>query len=117
MVYRTRIKYTDEMKSYRWDRYQQGDSVWSIARSLDRSSSSIDGQLAQFGGFRPMDRTESSRSLTLEGREEISRGLIAFLSMHTIAAQLDGTPSSFSHAERKGHGQPCSLRSLSSQEL
>ena len=64
-----------------------------------------------------MDRTESSLPLTLEECEEISRGLIAFLSMHTIAAQLDSAPSTFSHAERKGYGQPCSLRSLSSQEL
>ena len=32
MARRTSIKYTDEMKSYIWDRYEQGDSVWSIAR-------------------------------------------------------------------------------------
>jgi len=32
MARRTSIKYTDEMKSYIWDRYEQGDSVWSIVR-------------------------------------------------------------------------------------
>ena len=26
MTYRTRLKYTDEMKSYIWDRYKQGDA-------------------------------------------------------------------------------------------
>jgi len=27
MAHRTRLKYTDEMKSYMWDRYQQSDSA------------------------------------------------------------------------------------------
>ncbi len=36
MAYPTRIKYTDEMRSYIWDRYQQGDAVKAIARSFDR---------------------------------------------------------------------------------
>ncbi len=40
MAYRTRLKYTDEMKSYIWDKYQQGDPIWSIARFFDRPSSS-----------------------------------------------------------------------------
>ena len=35
MARRTNLKYTDEMRSYIWDRYQQGDSVWSIARSME----------------------------------------------------------------------------------
>jgi hypothetical protein len=44
MLYRTRRKYTDEMKSYMWDRYQKGDSVWAIDRSFDRLFSSSHGQ-------------------------------------------------------------------------
>jgi len=32
MPRKTRLHYTDEMKSYIWDRYKTGDSVWSIAR-------------------------------------------------------------------------------------
>ena len=31
MVYRTRLKYTEEIKSYIWDRYQQGDAIKVIA--------------------------------------------------------------------------------------
>ena len=48
---RTRLQYTDEMRSYIWDRYQQGDAVKAIARSFDRSSSSIHGYLSRTGGF------------------------------------------------------------------
>ncbi len=54
MAYRTRLKYTDSMKPYIWDRYQQGDSIWSIARSFDRPSSSIHKQIALTGGIRPL---------------------------------------------------------------
>jgi transposase, IS30 family len=31
MASRTNIKYTEETRTYIWDRYQAGDSVWSIA--------------------------------------------------------------------------------------
>jgi hypothetical protein len=44
MTYRTRLKYTDEMKTYISGRYQQGDAVKAIARSLGRPSSSIHAQ-------------------------------------------------------------------------
>ena len=53
MAYRTRFKYTDEMKFYIWDRYQQGDAIKAIARSFDPTSSSIHQQLALTGGIRP----------------------------------------------------------------
>ncbi|MEH6467660.1 MAG: helix-turn-helix domain-containing protein, partial [Porticoccus sp.] len=96
MARRTSIKYTDEMKSYIWDRYEQGDSVWSIARSFDRSSSSIHGQLARTGGIRPAERTRSSHRLSLSEREEISRGLAGGLSIRTIAVQLNRAPSTIS---------------------
>ncbi len=104
MVYPTRLKYTDEMKSYIWDRYQQGDSVWSIARAFDRSSSSIHNQLIRTGGIRPADRERSCQSLSLEEREEISRGLVAGLSIRSIASQLDRAPSSISREIRRNGG-------------
>ena len=106
MVYRSRIKYTDEMKSYMWDRYQQGDAVKAIARSFDRSSSSIHGQLSRTGGIRPPERKRSPRSLRLSEREEISRGLVAGLPVRTIAAQLDRAPSTISREiSRNGGGR------------
>jgi hypothetical protein len=65
MARRTRLKYTDEMRSYIWDRYQLGDSVKSIGRFFDRPSSSIHKQLARTGGIRPRERKRSSQVLSL----------------------------------------------------
>ena len=45
MARKPRIHYTDELKSEIWNKYKQGDSLWSIARSIDVSSISIYRQL------------------------------------------------------------------------
>ncbi|EEB78306.1 Integrase core domain protein [marine gamma proteobacterium HTCC2148] len=96
MPRKTRLHYTDEMKSYIWDRYKAGDSVWSIARSFDRSSSSIHGYLSRTGGIRPPERKRTNRCLSLSDREEISRGIVAGLSIRTIASDLGRAPSTIS---------------------
>jgi transposase, IS30 family len=77
MARRTNLKYTNEMRSYIWDRYQAGDSVWSIARSFDRPSSSIHRQFSLTGGIRPPERKRSENSISVAEREDISRGLVA----------------------------------------
>jgi len=103
MVQRTRLKYTDEVKSYIWDRYQQGDALKAIGRSCNRTSSSIHGLLSRTGGIRPRERKRASRALSLAEREEISRGLVSGLSIRAIAVQLDRAPSTVSReVERNG---------------
>jgi IS30 family transposase len=104
MPYRTRLKYTEEMKSYIWDRYQQGDAVKAIARSFDRPSSSIHRQLSVTGGIRPPERRRASRCLSLAEREEISRGLVAGLTMRAVAAQLGRSPSTISREIKRNGG-------------
>ncbi len=63
MARRTRLKYTDEIRSYIWGRYQLGDSLKSIGRSFDRPSSSIHNLLARTGGIRPRERKRSQQVL------------------------------------------------------
>ena len=104
MAYRTRLNYTDEMKSYIWDRYKEGDSIWSIARAFDRHSSSIHKQIAKTGGIRPPQRRRREQSLSLEEREEISRGIVTGLSMRVIASQLDRSPSTISREINRNGG-------------
>ena len=87
MTRRTYIKYTDEIRSDIWDRYQLGDSLKSIGRSFHRSSSSIHSQLAKTGGIRPRERKRSPQVLSLAEREEISRGLVSGLSIRAISTQ------------------------------
>jgi IS30 family transposase len=105
MVHRTRLKYTDEVKSYIWDRYQQGDALKAIGRSCDRTSSSIHGLLSRTGGIRPRERKRSSRALSLAEREEISRGLVSGLSIRAIATQLERAPSTVSREVKRNGGE------------
>jgi IS30 family transposase len=104
MAYPKRIRYTDELKSEIWNKYEQGDSLWSIARSINRSSSCIYGLLAPTGGIRPPDRKRSRLALSLAEREEISRGIVADLSIRAIASQLGRSPSTVSREITRNGG-------------
>lgn len=105
MAHRTNIKYTDEMRSYIWDRYKKGDSIWSIARSFDRPSSSIHLQLSRTGGIRPPDRKRSCRCLSITEREEISRGIVGGLSIREIADSISRAPSTVSREINRNGGR------------
>ena len=107
MKYRTRRYFTDSDKVLMWDRWQKGDSLHAIARLFDRSHGAIARVLARTGGIRPPQRTRSRRSLTLAEREEISRGVVAGLSLRCIAASLGRAPSTISREiNRNGGRQP-----------
>ena len=65
MTYRNRLNYTDELKSDIWNKYKAGESLWSIARSIDRHSSSIYGLLSRTGGIRPPETKRATTALSL----------------------------------------------------
>ena len=115
MKYRARIYYTETDKGLMWDRWQKGDSLHSIARLFDRSHGSIAGILARTGGIRPPQRRRSRRALTLSEREEISRGVVAGLSLRSIAASLGRAPSTVSR-EIKRNGGRCHYRANSADQ-
>ncbi|MET0014788.1 MAG: IS30 family transposase [Sedimenticola sp.] len=104
MARKPRLHYGPELKAEIWNKYKQGESLWSIARSIDRSSSCIYGLLSPTGGIRPPDRKRSRLALTLAEREEISRGIVANLSIRTIAAQLGRSPSTISREINRNGG-------------
>ena len=93
MKYRKRIYFNPSQRSEIWDRWQLGESMSSIGRLFERESSSIYPVLAPTGGIRPPERKRSKLSLTVAEREEISRGIVAQLSMRAIASQLGRSPS------------------------
>ncbi len=103
MKRRTRINYTPEQKAIICDRYKQGDSLHDIARMLERFHSSIMPTIHQTGGYRPPVQKRHRLALTLDEREEISRGLVAKLSIRDIAANLSRAPSTISREVRR-HG-------------
>jgi len=75
--YRQRIRYTEADKAMMWDRWQQGETLHSIARLFDRYHHSVRRILAETGGIRPPPRRRSRLALSLSEREEISRGIVA----------------------------------------
>jgi IS30 family transposase len=104
MARRARLHYTQSIKTEIWDRYQRGESLWSIARSINRSSSSIYRLLSPTGGIRPPERRRSRLALTLAEREEISRGIVANHSIRVIASQLGRSPSTISREINRNGG-------------
>ena len=104
MKRRTRITYSDTQKAEMWDRWQRGESLKSIGRLFDRSSSSIYGILSVTGGIRPPLRSRSKLALKLTEREEISRGIALGNSLRSIAAQLGRSPSTISREVNRNGG-------------
>jgi IS30 family transposase len=105
MKQRPRIYYTETDKAMMWDRWQQGESLNSIARHFDRHHSAIQGILSRTGGIRPPQRRRSGLTLSLCEREEISRGVAAGQSLRCIAASLGRAPSTVSREINRNGGR------------
>lgn len=115
MTYPTRIRYTEADKALMWERWRKGESLNEIGRLFGRSHTSIQGILSQTGGIQPPARVRSHRSLSLSEREEISRGLVAGLSIRSIAASIGRAPSTVSREIRRNQG-PRSYRASHADE-
>jgi IS30 family transposase len=86
-----------------WDRWQRGEGLNFIGRVFGKTSSAIFAHLKPHGGIRPAPRRRSRRVLSLNEREEISRGVAAGVSLRSIAARLRRAPSTISRElERNG---------------
>jgi len=96
MKYRTRIQYSETDKALMWERWRHGESLHEIARLFDRNHSAIGRILSRTGGIRPPPLRRSVRALALAEREEISRGVMAGLSIRALARSLRRAPSTVS---------------------
>jgi IS30 family transposase len=76
-----------------WDRWQRGEGLKLIGRVFGRHSSAIFAHLKPHGGIRPVPRRRSRRTLSLDDREEISRGVACGVSLRSIARSLGRAPS------------------------
>ena len=94
-----------QQKAELWARWKAGQSLSDIGRALGKHAASVFGVLLAKGGIAPIARKRSSRSLTLQDREEISRGLIAGLSLRRIAEQLGRSPSTISREVDRNRGR------------
>ena len=88
MAKRGRAGLSHEQKAQLWARWKAGDSVSDIARSLEVAGSRVHHVLACTGGIVPVKHKRAPRTLRLDEREEISRGIAAGDSLRRIAARL-----------------------------
>ena len=105
MKQRPRIHYTENQKALMWERWKQGDSLQMIAQLFDRNHSSIQPILAETGGIRPAPRHRSRLALTLTEREEVSRAVVAGVSIRAIAARIGRAPSTISRELQRNGGR------------
>ena len=105
MKQRVRRYFTQPEMAEVWDRWENGESLNSIARSLERGHSAVQGMLSRTGGIRPAPKRRSRFALTLAEREEISRGVAVGHSIRTIASQLGRAPSTISREVNRNGGR------------
>ena len=86
-------RFSEAEKQTIWDMREAGVPVKRIARHLGRQPVSLRKFLSGTGGKRPSARERSELRLSLQEREEISRGLAAGHSIRAIAANLGRSPS------------------------
>jgi transposase, IS30 family len=86
-----------------WARLRTGQAAKVTARQLGLPSSTLRTYLVRCGGVRPVPRRRRAGRLSLEDREEVSRGLAAGSSLRAIAAGLGRAPSTISR-EVAGNG-------------
>lgn len=76
-----------------WDLYAAGETAAAIGRTLGRPNATINDRIREAGGIRPVISRPADRQLTVDEREEISRGLAAGESLRCIARRLGRSPS------------------------
>jgi len=104
MKRRPRINYTAQQRALMWERYHQGSSLHDIAKLFDRHHPSISRIIGYSGGIQPRDKQRAKTHLTLDEREEISRGISANLSIRAIASKLKRPPSTISREINRNGG-------------
>jgi IS30 family transposase len=90
-------------KSELWKRWKSGESLSDIGRALGKHAGSVHTVLSAKGGIHPVARQRSRLALTLNEREEISRGIAALRSVRQIAVGICRAPSTVSR-EITRHG-------------
>ena len=91
------VRMSESERSELWDLWEAGESQRSIARALDRAPATIRTRLLSSGWRRPVPPAEwGSLRLSLDEREEISRGIARGESLRSIAVRLGRSSSTVS---------------------
>ena len=88
-----------------WARRAAGESGTRIARHMGRYVKSVRDYIHDAGGVRARPRKKSRAALSLQEREEISRGLAAADSLRSIAVRIGRSPSTVSREVTRNRGR------------
>ena len=88
-----------------WLRLRTGQAAKPTARQLGLCTGTVRAYLLRCGGIKPQPRRRGACRLSVEEREEISRGLAAGLSYRAIAADLGRDPSTVSREVAANSGR------------
>ena len=95
----------EQKKSVIWREWERGTPMANIARVIDKPPASVFSYLQYHGGIRPRHRFRRTEALSLEEREEISRGISHGHSIRFIASILCRSPSTVSREINKNGGR------------
>ncbi len=105
MEYRpSKRSFTHHQQETMWQLWSQGKALSEIGRQLDKRAGSAFCFLQKSGGIKPPTPKRSTRDLSLLGREEISRGISAHLSLRAIARNLNGAASTIAREINRNGG-------------
>src|ERR1700694_708014 len=94
-----------EQQALSWAMWRRGDAVREMERTLGETLPRIRRYLRESGGMPPIPRRRRLDHLSLEEREEISRGIAAGLSARTIARRIDRRSSTVSREIARNGGR------------
>lgn len=95
---------SQEQQDRVWVEFKAGRSIAAVAREVGVPGHRVRRFLQQTGGIRPLARSRSPRHLSMQEREEISRGLALGESCRVIAARLGRAASSVSREIARNGG-------------
>lgn len=96
---------SDELRRELWRLWGAGRSFSEIARAIGHPPGSIFTIVKQTGGYVPPPRRRRPGALTLQEREEISRGLARGDSLRQLARQLGRAASTISREIARNYGK------------
>jgi IS30 family transposase len=94
-----------EQQALIWAMWRRGDAIREMERTLGETLPRIRRYLRESGGMPPIPRRRRLDHLSLEEREEISRGIAAGLSARVIAGRIDRPSSTVSREIARNGGR------------
>ena len=104
--------FTGYQQDLLWSSWAKGKSLSEIGRQINKHAGSVFCFLQKYGGIKPTKPKRAKRALTLQEREEISRGLSTHLSIRAIAKKLNRCPSVISREIKRNGDNIISYRAV-----